>query len=557
MRLLLRSALLVFALTASAQTPQPDPQLQHRPPNQHPADITVTKQMVVLNITIHDKEGKPVHGLTAADFSVLDENQPQTVSFVEEHAATQPEQVVALPKLPPGIYSNIPNAPVNDALNVILLDAQDTSVREQSRLFHDIQKLASTLPPGARTAIVKLGTHLEIVCGFTADHDRLNACLNNDAAWPSVPIPTSYLFGQTDALAGLSEYLSQFPGRKNILWFSHYFPGANPSRSSDIPVDVGDSLQENALEDIIVGANSTKPSHIDVNDIALYPVDPVGVTAPAAFNASGGMGGLNAMNHIASRNDALRTTQMDVIAHETGGKPLYGNNDLAAQAVRAIQDGSSYYTIAWSPKNLHIGAFHHVDISLSHHSGAKLNYRPGYRALPESTTASYAQNHPLPASLQHGSPDADGLLFRVRVQPAPVQPDLTNASARVGQFAAQLKQPLRYVIDWAVDPRRLVTQAPPADQPEPGTAFTVVAYDADGKLLNYVADATSNVNAPPVEKGGLQFHQFIDLPKGNLYLRLQAVGSDGRTGSTEIAIKAEPPATPAAAAAPAQTTPSR
>ena len=137
-----------FAQDVVPQLPANEPRLQHRTAEDHPSDIKVLKQMVVFNVTIHDKNGAPVRGLTAADFNLTDDNVPQTITFVEEHDATQPGQVVALPVLPPGVYSNIPNAPSNDALNVILLDNLDTGIRAQSRLFTDIQRLVAEIPSG-------------------------------------------------------------------------------------------------------------------------------------------------------------------------------------------------------------------------------------------------------------------------------------------------------------------------------------------------------------------------------------------------------------------------
>ena len=65
---------LVFAPQApNAQAPQQPAQ---------PTFRTGTR-LIVETVSVKDKEGKPVGGLTAKDFVVTEDDEPQTVSFVE------------------------------------------------------------------------------------------------------------------------------------------------------------------------------------------------------------------------------------------------------------------------------------------------------------------------------------------------------------------------------------------------------------------------------------------------------------------------------------------
>src|SRR6516225_7627088 len=52
-------------------------------PSSGPLKISVTTQLVVESVAVKDKNGKPVEGLTKDDFMVLEDGQPQKISFFE------------------------------------------------------------------------------------------------------------------------------------------------------------------------------------------------------------------------------------------------------------------------------------------------------------------------------------------------------------------------------------------------------------------------------------------------------------------------------------------
>jgi hypothetical protein len=89
-------ALVCVSLLAQQQPQQPTQQ----PPD---AKFETTAQLVVLDVNVTDKSGKPIEGLTAKDFTVAEDGVPQTIKFCEPQKmldTATPPQVSAAPAKP-------------------------------------------------------------------------------------------------------------------------------------------------------------------------------------------------------------------------------------------------------------------------------------------------------------------------------------------------------------------------------------------------------------------------------------------------------------------------
>ena len=57
---------------------------QQQPQTQTPqATFRTTTRLIVQSVFVKDKDGKPIEGLTAKDFVVTEDGQPQDIAFVE------------------------------------------------------------------------------------------------------------------------------------------------------------------------------------------------------------------------------------------------------------------------------------------------------------------------------------------------------------------------------------------------------------------------------------------------------------------------------------------
>src|SRR5271168_2794245 len=90
--------------------------------------IRETVRRVIVDVMVRDSSGKPVHGLTADDFSIVEDNQPQRVlsfdvyDFDKQSISRGPDA----PPLPPNVFVNIPAAPERGPLYVMLYDLVNT-----------------------------------------------------------------------------------------------------------------------------------------------------------------------------------------------------------------------------------------------------------------------------------------------------------------------------------------------------------------------------------------------------------------------------------------------
>src|SRR5512140_1304785 len=65
------------------------------------AKFSVTSQLVIVNVSVRDRGGNPIQGLSAKDFTVLEDDKPQKVSVFEyQQLETEPAAPSLKPKTP-------------------------------------------------------------------------------------------------------------------------------------------------------------------------------------------------------------------------------------------------------------------------------------------------------------------------------------------------------------------------------------------------------------------------------------------------------------------------
>ncbi len=120
----------------------------------------------------------------------------------------------------------------------------------------------------------------------------------------------------------------------------------------------------------------------------------------------------------------------DDIAAATGGHAFHGNNRIAELLDKAVENGTSYYSLTYSPTNTkYDGSERHIEVTLAKKVGYTLSYRTIYYGIPDTEpvpavhkseilqarfiAAKTADN--LYANIEHGAPMLHDLLFSAHV----------------------------------------------------------------------------------------------------------------------------------------------
>ena len=159
--------LLVGSLQAQGPSPSEVP----------PPTIRVSTHMVLVDVVVTDKQGKPVPGLRPEDFVVEENGKAQKIATF-----TKPEEnTAAPPALPPGIYSNRPQyRSAGGPITVMLLDAINTPFKDQAYArFQMLKFVKENLKPNQRMAVLTLTGTLQVLQDFTSDPQVLYTALQH------------------------------------------------------------------------------------------------------------------------------------------------------------------------------------------------------------------------------------------------------------------------------------------------------------------------------------------------------------------------------------------
>ncbi|MGC1621129.1 MAG: VWA domain-containing protein [Candidatus Acidiferrum sp.] len=511
--------------------------------------------VVLLDVVVTKGKSEPVPALQEKDFEILEDGKRQTISFFEEHKGAAPPPV-HLPQLPPNVYANNREIQSSDSVNVLLLDWLNTQPRDQPYVREQIIKYLKAMPPGTRLAIFTLVSRLHLVQGFTSDPSGLLAAVDSDREGAETQtsrlLPTAQqnaaeqgilelmIMNQASpsaveavrqemaastgsqidarikitlrALQQLARFLSPIPGRKNVIWFSGSFP-VSIFPDADMPRQYQRETEQTA-------------DAFTADQVAVYPVAAVGLVGEAAFDPT--MGSTRRSQRVdprgANSSGIADQIAMEALAKDTGGHAFYDTNGLADAVNHAIEDGSHYYTLTYTPANMKMdGKYRRIEVKIAG-GKYKLDYRRGYYAgdvKTELLADQTPEGDPLLPLMTFGMPDFAQIFYKMRVQPANTQPG--PSAARAGSNAGLTGPVTRYAVDFGIAAQNLRLEAAPDGVRRGHIEVMVVAYGRDGKPLN-LTKARYGVALPPRDyedalQEGLQVHSEIDVPNGEVYLR--------------------------------------
>lgn len=576
-------ALVCVPTCAAAQTTPLEPQTALR----------TSADLVVIDVTAMDSQRKPVTHLGAPDFSILEDGHPQTIKVLEEHVASAPPLRPLLPaptpKLDPGTFTNESLVPAGGALDILLFDKLNTPEDAQTQVRDQVLNYLKEAPPGRSMAIFTLTMKLRMLQGFTSDPEVLRALVEGKKGNASAPPlmtdavagdrltnritgqpggnnPGTEMLGELMAkngeqsiLEGLKEfeanqqsvqfqararytlhalnllarYLSNLPGRKNLIWFSGSFPiSVLPDLSLGNPFVAMGDVEDEFRQTVDLLTQS---------QVAVYPIGAQGLTEEPTMDAgnigsgmSKGTGNFAKDHRNFVAQAAGEQTTMNQMARDTGGEAFVNTNGLKGAIEKAIAAGSDYYTIAYTPTNHDWnGNYRKIEVKVDRPKLA-LSYRRGYfaddpRAPLKHKEQEAGKNAPPPFSaldnaMLWGAPDPTEIIFTAKVQLSLANPE--DSAAPRNHVAPKTAGPFhRYAVKFTIDPAQVKCDATPDGVHHCALEFRAYVYDASGSQINVRADGVK-VNMPTASDASLPPRDIvypleISAPvKGDFFLRV-------------------------------------
>jgi VWFA-related protein len=420
------AALLAVALTIATGDAQ----------QQQPAQpiFRASTRLIVQTITVKDRSGNTIEGLTAKDLIVTEDGEPQDIAFVEYQqldaapaaappatvattppAQTAPPAPAARPAAPAGaVAANAVAPPVqpgfaprtpgderfrNRRLLILYFDLTATPPPDQIRAYDAALKYVDAhMQPADLVAIMTFGGGaVRIKQDFTDSKATLREVIyvliygkDEDGDGLRDPEIEGTEFGQNDAefnvfstdrqLAALQTavtMLRPFPEQKSLVYFA-----------SNLRLNGTDNnAQLRATTNAAIRAN-----------VQLFPVDARGLVAGAPLGdatrqSPGGIGVFSGTLAQAAVSRFQRSQDtLYALAKDTGGKAMFDYNDLSLGIVQAAAAQTSYYVIGYySTHPANDGKFRRVRITLAGGREAELAYREGYYADKEFAKMSGAE----------------------------------------------------------------------------------------------------------------------------------------------------------------------
>jgi VWFA-related protein len=423
-------ALLVLALAVPAGRAQ----------QQEQAIFRTSTRLVVHTVSVKDRQGNPIEGLTASDFIVTEDGERQDIAFVEyqrlDGTTGDPAGVLIADAQPntqsapdagaigatdadaavpvrPSVVQTVPStvqtgiaAPApgdtrfrNRRLLILYFDLTATPPPDQLRAFDAaLRYIDSQMEPSDLVALMTFGGGaVRVRHDFTDDRAALREALylliyGKDDDGDGIPDPDieGTAFGQNDAefnvfstdrqLAALQTAVSMlrpFPEQKSLVYFASYLRLSGTDNHAQLRATTNAAIRAN---------------------VQIFPVDARGLVAGAPMGdatrrSPGGIGMFTgALAQAASSRFQRSQDTLYALARDTGGRAMFDYNDLSLGIVQAAQAQTSYYIIGYySTNTANDGRFRRVQITLAGDPRAELSYRPGYYADKEFARMSGAE----------------------------------------------------------------------------------------------------------------------------------------------------------------------
>lgn len=310
------------------------------------ATLKVNARIVVLDVTVTDKSGHLVDGLTQSDFTVLEDKVPQAIrSFEPPTAHAMPGAKSGQPIDLVHSASDLPKigaAPVT----ILVLDELNTRFEDMSFGRNQLVKYLQAQGPvlaQPTTLLYATNTRFVQLQDYTQNRDLLmNDVKKHMPEYPSKLVNGKQGPGAVERMAQTLASLEQLaqasagtPGRKNIIWVGVGFPSADiVGLDATTAATIQAAIRR--CTDMLLAAR-----------ITLYSIDPTANTTTTLDVSTP-----DDLDNAEDENGGQPfsgAVQFSNFAPATGGRAFLSRNDINNEIAEGIAAGADYYTLSYSP----------------------------------------------------------------------------------------------------------------------------------------------------------------------------------------------------------------
>jgi len=391
---------------------QPVDTRQAPPPPQQPAQPGQSKDvirsfsdLVLVDVQVTDRLGKPVKGLKREQFTVLEDDKPQTISSFDyndieaiETAAAEDMWPVVVPLGAIAAPERVREAVRDRRLIVLFFDMTSLQPEDLLRSTDAAQRfLREQMTFADLVAVVAFGNQLRVVANFTNDRALLGRAVARlvpgkesqlAALADAAPAPgeeavtedtgaaftadeTEFNIFNTDrklaAVEALADLLRGTPGKKSVI---HFTGGVTQTGEEN-------RSQLRAATD---AANRANASIYTVDSRGLLATIPGGDPSVGAAAGTAMFSGASVFKQVQSRQDSRDT--LATLASDTGGRAFFDVGDFREVFQKVETDTSGYYLLGYYSTNTQRdGRWRRLKVRLTGAApGWRIRAREGYYA---------------------------------------------------------------------------------------------------------------------------------------------------------------------------------
>src|SRR5436853_3167593 len=367
-----------------------------------PCRISVTTELVLVNVVARDKKGNLIRDLKKEDFALLEDGKKQGISTFDFENVDEPLTAGAAEATVSGSApgGNLLRAPKKgpaslDArdrrLMLFFFDFSSMDPEQIDRAVDAAKSFVSTkMQPADLIALVSLATNLRVDLDFTDDKRKLLAALSSYTSGEGQGFDNcstgsvegtaetggSFTADDTDyntfsddrnllALESIMQGLGKLSQKKSLICFSNGISQSGTDNQAALRAATAAALKAN----VSIYA-------MDLRGLQAFP--PGGEAQSASLHGQSAYSGQSVLNDL--NGNAASQETLATLSSDTGGKAFFDSNDFSGVFSQVQKDSSAYYVLGFTSNNpLKDGRFRRLKVQVNR-ADLKLDFRAGYYA---------------------------------------------------------------------------------------------------------------------------------------------------------------------------------